>query len=403
LQWVLAVYILSAVLISYMPWGADVSQGVGVVLAFCFLVRLLVERRGLSLTRELLALALFASYTMVGALLAKNLAAFLTSEATLLQIYILVVIIYEVCRSDKASSLLMRVFVGAVAAASVLTVLGVNYYSPNRLGGVLGNPNTYGATLFFAIALAIYLLSTGVRKRERVLLIAIIPWLAWNVLLSGSRTAMLGVAVFVATLYLLYARRKMLARPARTLAIGVLLVGMVVGAVFCFSQDATMQRRLGNLWQTLVSGGKQVVGSGLETRYQFIQAALEVWQDHPFLGVGTNQFRFHAMGYNPDLYTTYAHSDYAEILADFGVVGFILYYTVFVFLVVRVLRLRARKRNTREIWRIEVIAAFLTAYFVMELGYVWYYDKASWIVLALLLCALQDRRVQGEELASHGS
>ncbi len=399
LRWLLAFYILSAVLISYLPAGANISQSIGVLLAFAFVVNVLVEKRRILLTRELVILGLFAIYTLIGAFLARDLAAFWTMEATLFQLIVLIIIIYDITRNETSRLLSTKVFVLAVTIASVLALLGVGFSAEGRIGGVLGNPNNYGATLLFAIALAGYLLSTRLRRWQRVLLIIVIAWLSWNVLLSGSRTAILGLVVFVGALLLLYTSRMVTKRPFRVIMTWVVLAGVLtVGFSSIFNLDLSLQRRLDNVWLAVRGTNLQALSEGsLVTRYRFIQTAFQVWKEQPLLGVGTNQFRYYATEYNPNVFSSYAHSDYAEILADFGLIGFLLYYVFFFLLSMRVLRLRVGAMAARQAISLDIVTAFLLSFFVSEVGFVLYYSKVAWIGFALILCLLQTWDRKGYE------
>jgi len=404
LQWLLTAYILSAVLISYLPSGANISQGIGVLLAFAFVAYLLVEKRRILLTRELVMLALFGVYTLIGGFLAVDSTSFWKMETTLFQLIALVIIVYNIARNEASRLLSTKVFVLAVTIASVLAFLGVGFSAEGRIGGVLGNPNNYGATLLFAIALATYLVSTRLRKWQRVLLIVAIPWLSWNVLLSGSRTAILGLVVFVGALLLLYTRRVVTKRPFRVIMTWVLLAGVLTaGFSSIFNLDLRVQRRLDNMWLVVRGTNLQDLPEGsLITRYRFIRTAFQVWRDHPLLGVGTNQFRYYATEYNPNVFASYAHSDYAEILADFGLIGFLLYYVFFFLLSMRVLRLRVGAMAARQALSLDIVTAFLLSFFVSEIGFVLYYNKNMWIGVTLILCLLQTWDRERHAVNSHG-
>lgn len=54
-----------------------------------------------------------------------------------------------------------------------------------------------------------------------------------------------------------------------------------------------------------------------------MEQGIRVWMEHPFAGVGWQNYRF----YNEA--GLYAHNNYVELLASLGVVGFFLYYAMF--------------------------------------------------------------------------
>lgn len=71
------------------------------------------------------------------------------------------------------------------------------------------------------------------------------------------------------------------------------------------------------IWGTLT------IGTSTGNRIMLIRQALDVWMKHIFTGVGLNNFSSYQsvgdIGY-------YAHNNYAELLADVGLIGFCIYY-----------------------------------------------------------------------------
>lgn len=401
---ILSAYILSAVLVSQLSWGANLSQGIGMLLAFVFALSLLAGRGRIQLSRELIVLVMFAASTVVGGLVARSLSDFIELEGTLFQIVILSVIVYNVSQDEASRVVAMRVFVAAVVVASILSALGVNFYAlGGRSGSVLVNPNSYGAVLLLAIALASYLLVIRARRWERLALIAVIPWLSWNVVLSGSRTAILGLVVFLLALFLFYACRRARSRPFRVLVAGLVLLGVLSAGVLLVYRQEALQRRFQALWGAVSAGEMDIAGRSLALRYGFFRVALQVWYTRPLFGVGANQFQDYVLEYDPGLKVAYAHSDYAEILTDFGLTGFVLYYMVYFFIIARIVKLRKWRSPGKYGPGLDVLLAFFAAFLVTEIGSITYYDKNTWIVVVLLLCAVQGLRKKAGETKQHVS
>lgn len=64
-------------------------------------------------------------------------------------------------------------------------------------------------------------------------------------------------------------------------------------------------------------------------RMELIQYALHLWVEHPLLGVGINNFSMYQSIGSMDYY---AHNNYVELLADLGMIGFLLYYSMLLYL-----------------------------------------------------------------------
>ena len=72
---------------------------------------------------------------------------------------------------------------------------------------------------------------------------------------------------------------------------------------------------------------------GDSLRLGFYKEAWDHFKTHPVFGIGYNQFRvYNAGGY-------YSHSTYAEILADGGVVGIILFFAPHIWCVLNLIKI----------------------------------------------------------------
>src|SRR5690606_22989098 len=96
-------------------------------------------------------------------------------------------------------------------------------------------------------------------------------------------------------------------------------------AMINWIQSTPHWRRVENL--ALFLQGEDVSEGSLYARADFIQAGLELWREHPFFGLGSNQFRYYMPEFG--LRETYSHSNPIEILANYGLIGFVLYYSIY--------------------------------------------------------------------------
>jgi O-antigen ligase len=74
-------------------------------------------------------------------------------------------------------------------------------------------------------------------------------------------------------------------------------------------------------------------------RYQMIDAAWEKWLERPLFGYGFDSFKY----YNEQFVTGhryYSHNNFLELLYNQGIVGFAIYYSFYVYLVIKAWRLK---------------------------------------------------------------
>jgi len=400
LSYMLAIYIVTAILISYLPAGANISQGIGVALAFLFLIEFLVERRRLLLPRELVLFSVFFVYTLIGGCLACNYGTFWASEFTLFQLLVLSIISCNILANRLAIILAMKSFVAAAAIAGILSFVGINFSSSSRLASTLGNPNMYGLVLVFSIAIAMYLFIQSPRKWEKFFYLLFIPFSTYQIILTGSRKAIIGFLGLAVIFFVLCAWRRFRYQPGRGLVVVLILAGVLIGFGYILSHSG-YYKRVEYLREVLVTRDIEAGGGSIKERAEFYIAAYRAWKDHPLFGVGTNQFRFYTNKYVAGLRNTYAHSNFMEIAADFGLIGFVLYYSIYVAVFLRFYRFKKNNLSDKDRLSMYALLALVIVFVVLEVAWVTYIEKVTWIMLTIVIAQTLDMHKKYREGRSY--
>ncbi|WP_182142383.1 O-antigen ligase [Schaalia sp. JY-X169] len=217
----------------------------------------------------------------------------------------------------------------------LLTFLGVVPFGQfqGRYSGIFWNPNTVamlGATLIFPSAW----LSRSRRWPVRVSSVAI-PSAA--VLLSGSRGALLAVAI--GALFLLL--KSMLVRPTvvkwAALAVGALSVAFWED-ILMFVVQTSLGSRIPALTRLYRGGELALTETG---RSNIWRDSGTIFADSPLLGHGLNSTRtvlkdYYDVGLT-DTVLGHAHNSYVELLLDVGLIGVSVIAVAFAALIVRLL------------------------------------------------------------------
>ena len=162
-----------------------------------------------------------------------------------------------------------------------------------------------------------------------------------GMILTGSRKTFVIAVVVVAFLFI-SGRRKYLKMAA-----------LVFGAVVSYDlimNNTVLYNIIG--WR-LVSLGGGSDASALE-RNQLMLDAIETGMNHLLLGVGLHN----SMYYTP--IGMYAHNNYAEIFADLGIFGLVIYYSLYVVMLYRILRFT--KGKERNFWLLFTLSFLLIDY-----------------------------------------
>jgi O-antigen ligase len=200
------------------------------------------------------------------------------------------------------------VAVGVLLVVGVHTPLTDTFMEAYRLRGPLADPNAFAAYCVLSLSL-IYVLRMLRNQRAPVLMTAMF---LVAILLTGSRAA--APAVMLAGLVVVCTSapmRKFLMPVVPSVGITVILMFLAASAP---SQVEAISR----------------VGTGVEgstqddIRYQLWSTATRLWTDNPVFGVGIGQFQAAGqdlLGFAPG---NIPHQTYLSLLAELGVIGFLV-------------------------------------------------------------------------------
>ena len=279
-----------------------------------------------------------------------------------LQVLLLYWCVAAVLPQNRAGWLIAGLLVAGIGQALLGLVQFVTQSGPEafvllgrfmRAYGTFGQPNPYagylGLVAPFAISLALWawfgragttLLShTGAANQRqvrilRVVLPAAAVVISLGLLVSWSRGAWLAFAVAVAVVVLAHTRR---AAPvvlvAVTLAVGFTVVFGLVDLL-----PASLVNRVSELQQFVGLVNIQSIevtdaNFSVIERIAHWQAALGMWADHPWLGVGIGNFATAYPAYNlPRWYEPlgHAHNVYLNFGAEAGLLGFVAYLVLWI-------------------------------------------------------------------------
>jgi O-antigen ligase len=182
-------------------------------------------------------------------------------------------------------------------------------------------------------------------KRKYLLLICLF---AFNITLSGSRT---GFIALLAGLLLIYILKNGLKRIYKS----ILFI-----FVFTFSLYHYINSSLPGsaIFMRLVDGfsGRTVIGDGFNERMYFIDIGLSMFYQKPIIGFGIGGFGSY-LGLVGHANQTYSHNNYIEILSCMGIIGFVLYYSMYFYIL----------KNARNNLRLKCNYAILALTIIMVL------------------------------------
>jgi O-antigen ligase len=241
-----------------------VAQILLTVAALCWFAAHVARRERLDAPAFFWPLVGYAALTLLAAGFSHDPIASLIDSKQLL-LFLLVPVVYDFARGARARSLLTVIItIGAVSAMVGLVQYAIlNYGSERRLQGTLSHWMTYSGTLMLVICAAAGRLLYD--QRDRAWAAIVMPALIASLMLSFTRSAMVGAAAGVATL--------LLVRDLRLVA----LLPIVAAAVIAISPARLSER----IYSTF-----DINDPTNRDRVAMLEAGVAMLKDYPLTGVG---------------------------------------------------------------------------------------------------------------------
>lgn len=271
-----------------------------------------------------------------------------------------------------------------VVAVYILLLTPVDYWTASNLkvgSNVNLNRNIIGMLMAFASTICYYFSKKSKRKLFYYVIICVMGSIC---LFTGSRK---GALILVGGIvgYMIFSERNV--RFIRNLSIGI---GLLVVIYILIMSNDTLYNKLGIRFQYLITSilsDDSTVESSLNTRAFYQSSAIILWKNRPIAGYGLDGFSSYMNKINY-WHVAYSHCNYTEMLADYGIIGFLLYYVHRFYTLFYMRRLKYRRNQTISmLW----ICSFIML--IMEYGCVSYYALTLQLVYIIsALALLQERK-----------
>lgn len=353
------------------------------VAAFSFLQ--ILKHRGKTVIPYIsLLLVLFYAWCLIGALVNSYIISSIISRLfTLILLFVVMLLLYSYLHYTKnLDNVLMCMYIaGVVFSLYVFFSEGglVSYaqgiLSGRRMGASVANVNSIGLNLCFSYAAGCYFFC---KKKSLPILIPLVP-IFFVAAGTGSRKVMLFLVGFTALFVFFYikltTRKHSISRFKKFCCIALMAIAVVFFLASTGIFDTTIERFVSMF--DISSAGK-ISESSADERANMIKIGLISFTEKPFFGyglTGTGVLTQRYLGWS-----TYLHNNYVEVLASTGIIGFILYYGFYAYLLIKMF-LQLKEKN------LAIVFGFSTLFIqlVLEVAVVSYYSKRLAIFTAIWL------------------
>ncbi|MBV9599315.1 MAG: O-antigen ligase family protein [Chloroflexi bacterium] len=247
-----------------------------------------------------------------------------------------------------------------------------------RVAATLSHPNE--AAMLFELALPLLVAwawTAAPRWRRPLGLGALVTLLA--IVLTFSRAGIIAALVSLVLLAGLCVRRS---ARRRLITLGTVALALPLALGWASLMDPGLDRRL--------LAGIDEASAAQPPRTEFWSAGIGMFEDHPLLGVGPDNFRwlFSAYSATPaDNLGIHAHDQYLEVLADTGLLGLV----AFSWLIAGLMHLAVQRVHYARAdwaWRAALLAClsvWLVHALLDDFERFWPTSVAFWLIVGLLL------------------
>ena len=256
----------------------------------------------------------------------------------------------------------------------MLSVTGV------RIDNTFLNANTIGLV---AAVTAIVHLHMILQRRKLKWIDVLLVFVIWILAISGSKKALL---FLIGGYFLLFIFKSLDGKNSlRRVLFTVAVLAVITIAVIMLPIFDHMRFRLKSMVLSLLEGPSTESSTNL--RLLYMQVGLQAFFQNPLFGIGMDsswKLVEQTVGT-----AAYLHCNYVELLACGGIVGFILFYSIYGYLGTCLFRLR----HNRDAYYPLIVTLFVLL-LVMDVAMVSYYNKETYFYLLLLYLYVQELKTK---------
>ena len=329
---------------------------------------------------------LFCIYCFLsGYVISRDKDVFLSSIVTLAAFSIVCFEIWYLSTRDGGS---ISWVVNTLKYVAVLCALQTIFFGQDYYNGVFvttmsadNNPNILG----YVMVVGIFCVLLTFKSTKALWIIDVVFIFAelYTIILSGSRKCLISALIICVFWFVIYMRFG--SRQKRTIksmvSSLVLTVSVFVGGYLLFStysSTASFERML-----LLFDEG------GVDGRIGLFNIAIEYWQTSPLIGIGYDQFKvWYYEGF-------YSHSTYGELLSCTGIVGFVLFLTPVLMLLIQLVKRGLNQRENHYL--IFMMVTMLLVELFLAAGQIVFYNMTH-MALLFVLSWSEKNGIYGKEL-----
>ena len=281
--------------------------------------------------------------------------------------------------NEKDIYLLLRIIVwaGVFAAIRFLIYTDWNYANINgsfyrgAFGALLDDVTNYNSYTSHLCIICIVSAFLYFSKRERLYLIPFL-FLTAVLVFAGSRKNLIVIPVI--SLVLVVFSKSDITMKIKIICVFLIILCVGIYLLMNLNALANIKKSIIDMFYGLFDSDYNIDYS-TESRIYLISEAKKVFSQNFLIGVGFNNFKYY------NTLQLYAHNNYMELLSTLGLVGFCLYYIIYVYIIFGSLKIFRKTKDNIFIFIVAISIGFM----IQEYGGITFYFRERMILLLFII------------------
>lgn len=219
------------------------------------------------------------------------------------------------------------VIIGGIIVSISTLIIESSTYGRLRSGSIsVGSGPTFAAIIMVAFVCSIWRIMR--KRKRRGLYIGIAIFLYGMIILSGSRRIIILCPLFLLLTVLLNRGIK----KSKKMLFMLLALSVSILALYIIMTNETFYSlagwRIESMLNSVFSTSGTITDASMRERNIMKEYAMILFNEKPLFGYGVHGFAYMFKSFYGNM--VYSHCGFTEILSCYGVVGFVLFYNVFV-------------------------------------------------------------------------
>lgn len=342
----------------------------------------------------------FALYSIASAIWATNPSDSVEKGVTIIEILICTSLFYWNYRFDEnAVYKLLKVTMigGYIIMAYSYWYYGINtiittILTSSRLQNGFDIVNVVGILVGISVIISVFFFMEEKRTIQSTISLALSVPSIVLIIATGSRKAILLVFLGIMVSFGLRAYKRDKSLLVFKLLIAIVVFIFLLKFLSQLSILSGVTDRFRDLLSFLSNDSSSMDHSDI-LRKMMIKQGLELFASHPLGGVGMGNAHIYWAAISGD--DSFLHNNFVELLANGGLIGFILYYLMYIYSLKKCITAFLRDKDNIGIMVITLIICLL----VMDYGSVSYYSKSTYFYLMIVFLYIKqfDERKKNNE------